>query len=151
MSVDSAVAAWKTHMQPYASKNIELGSPAVTSMADKGHGLDWLESFLEKCNDCTIDFITLHYYANPEDKNNLAAAFKKHIERAKDMLDRKKLNKPIWVTEVGILPGKPRGIEVDTAFMKEVIGWMGMYSFSPFVRFSPFGMGEWAGVESTMG
>jgi hypothetical protein len=62
ISVASAVTAWKQLMEPAKSlkDKMYLGSPAVTNGVN-GMGLDWLRDFMRQCNECSIDFICLHW------------------------------------------------------------------------------------------
>lgn len=62
MSPAKAVQKWNELIEPYAGK-AKLGAPAVSNSEDPGKGLEWLESFLTQCKDCTIDFIPIHWYA----------------------------------------------------------------------------------------
>jgi hypothetical protein len=63
IAVDAAVTAWKKFMDPAKTfkERMFLGSPAVTNSDAPGEGLDWLKSFMDKCNDCKVDFICVHW------------------------------------------------------------------------------------------
>jgi len=42
-----------------------LGSPAVSNSEGVGEGLAWLKTFMDKCDDCDIDFICVHWSVSP--------------------------------------------------------------------------------------
>lgn len=87
ISPQEAVAAWKTHMQPFAGK-AKLCSPAVSNGPN---GQPWLDQFMKLCNGCTVDCIAFHIY----DSATNIAYFKQYIT---EMGTR--YGKPTWVTEV---------------------------------------------------
>jgi hypothetical protein len=62
MSIGSAVAAWKQHMEPAKTlkEKMYLGSPAVTN-GGGSMGLNWLSDFMNACTGCNIDFICIHW------------------------------------------------------------------------------------------
>jgi hypothetical protein len=59
MTVSSAVHGWLREVAPLQQMGIKAGAPAVTQ-----RGFSWLEDFMSECQNCTIDFIPLHYYGN---------------------------------------------------------------------------------------
>ncbi|KAH8692545.1 glycosyl hydrolase catalytic core-domain-containing protein [Phaeosphaeriaceae sp. PMI808] len=95
MDTDRAVHAHRKHIQPLATQNLKIGSPAVTSAKGPGKGVSWLKEFLAKCNDCQIDFVVAHWYA--WDK----------LEDFKDYMQvmHATFCMPIWVTEFGVNQG----------------------------------------------
>ncbi|KAI8937966.1 hypothetical protein NX059_005647 [Plenodomus lindquistii] len=115
MSVGTAVAGWKQHMQPLKSAKgaMFLGSPAVTNSADTpSSGLGWLRSFMEQCTGCDIDFINIHWY----DSSPNVAYFKQHIQATRKIAQ----GRPIWITEF-----KPTGSDsAIKAFLEEVMPWL---------------------------
>lgn len=59
MSVAAAVKGWKSQVEPLQSMGVKVSAPAVTQ-----RGLGWLAEFMTACQNCTIDFIPLHWYGN---------------------------------------------------------------------------------------
>ena len=59
MSVSSAVHSWLREVAPLQKMGIKAGAPVVTQ-----RGFSWLADFMSECQNCTIDFIPLHYYGN---------------------------------------------------------------------------------------
>ncbi|KAK6000811.1 hypothetical protein QM012_003536 [Aureobasidium pullulans] len=116
MSPADAAAAYKTWMMPFAGK-AKLGSPAVTNGAN-GMGLDWLAAFLEACDGCQIDFVSIHWYADV----SLTDYFKSHVQNATDVAG----GKPVWVTEFA--PTGASDAQIST-FLEDVMPWMDSQSF----------------------
>ncbi|KAJ3563574.1 hypothetical protein NP233_g8856 [Leucocoprinus birnbaumii] len=56
-----AAALWAQFLQPLKQQGIRLGGPAVTAAPT---GKAWLTDFLSECNNCTIDFLPLHWYGS---------------------------------------------------------------------------------------
>lgn len=109
LNVDTAVAGYLEHMEPFAGK-VKLGSPAVTNGG--GHmGLSWLKSFISRCTSCTIDFVAIHWYNGGD-----VAAFKDYIMQAHEVGGYR----PVWVTE---FRGPGLG-EDEMMFLKEVLPWL---------------------------
>ncbi|GAA5953430.1 hypothetical protein JCM3765_005038 [Sporobolomyces pararoseus] len=94
LSPSAAASVWSSAMEPLATKNVKLVSPAVSNgvlTADgKPMGVPWMLEFLEACKDCTIDAVALHWY----DAASNLEYFQKYVEQA-----HAKLSKPIWLTE----------------------------------------------------
>ncbi|KAJ7213257.1 hypothetical protein C8J57DRAFT_1602109 [Mycena rebaudengoi] len=61
ISPAEAADLWKKYIEPLHNQGIRLGAPAVTSAPS---GRPWLVEFLAACNDCTIDFLPLHWYGD---------------------------------------------------------------------------------------
>jgi hypothetical protein len=69
----TAAQMWVDNIAPLADKGVKLGLPACTGGTG---GLPWLQQFLGNCSDlisangttqnCTYDFIPLHWYGNFE-------------------------------------------------------------------------------------
>jgi hypothetical protein len=59
--IDPSVAAqvWEREIVPLQKMGIKVGAPAMMLP-----GLDWLGNFTAACQDCTFDFIPLHFYGN---------------------------------------------------------------------------------------
>ncbi|KIM47691.1 glycoside hydrolase family 128 protein [Hebeloma cylindrosporum] len=54
---DQAAKLWLQFIEPLKASGVRLGGPAVTAS-----GRPWLNSFFQACNNCTIDFLPLHWY-----------------------------------------------------------------------------------------
>lgn len=61
IQVQDAMALWKEFIQPLKQHDIKLGGPAVTATST---GKQWLTEFLSACNQCSIDFLPLHWYGS---------------------------------------------------------------------------------------
>jgi len=59
ISVSAAVRDWQQEIAPLQNMGIKAGAPVVTQ-----RGLSWLQDFSAACQNCTFDFIPLHYYGN---------------------------------------------------------------------------------------
>ncbi|GAA5944403.1 glycoside hydrolase family protein [Sporobolomyces koalae] len=94
LSPTKAAELWSSAIQPFATKNVKLVSPAVSNgvKTDDGRpmGVPWLLEFLTACDKCTIDAVALHWY----DAATNMEYFKTYLEEA-----HTKLGKPIWLTE----------------------------------------------------
>lgn len=122
ISPSAAASAWKTYMQPYASSNVKLVSPAVTNGGGET-GLQWMSEFLGNCTGCTVDVIALHWYSS------YAPDFQNHVESAYNMF-----GKPIWVTEFGLTSSTDAQIE---SFLESAMPWMDSTSYVQ--RYAYFG------------
>jgi len=80
-----AAQLWKEHIQPLASQGYRLISPAPTNAQS---GTQWLTTFMNACNDCSISAVAAHWYGM--DPQNF-------IEHITDYHNRFGLN--VWVTE----------------------------------------------------
>lgn len=157
MTPDYAAHLWRELMEPYAGR-VRLGSPAVSNSEDPGKGLNWLSSFLERCTDCRIDFIAIHWYAESGDFEY----FKRCINKAHAVSKAAGFDVPIWVTEFG---APTYDLDVQVNFVKKATAWMGMLILTavfrnksnistdqnPLIeRYSYFGALEGAPVEAKM-
>ncbi len=106
----TAAQSYSQYMSGFPS-NVKLGAPAVSN-AGAPSGLTWLQSFLDACTHCQIDFIPIHWYS---DWNNVED-FQNHATTAYQMT-----GKPIWVTEFGTNDGDNQQIE---GFVQNVTSWM---------------------------
>jgi len=97
-----AATAWKSFIQPLASKGINLGAPAVTNGAS---GLPWLKEFIGNCTGCTINFIPIHWYADIPATNTYLQTYVAEFYTT--------FNKPIWITEFA---NTDSSISLDTSF-----------------------------------
>ncbi|KAG6371863.1 glycosyl hydrolase catalytic core-domain-containing protein [Boletus reticuloceps] len=85
MSPQDGISLWKQYIDPLKTQGYYLISPACTNDQT---GLDWMQSFVEGCTDCTIDAIAFHFYGTDP------RAFVEHATTLHETY-----NKPIWVTE----------------------------------------------------
>ena len=115
MPVASSVAAYKKHMQPFAGK-AKLGAPAVTN-GGAPYGLTYLQTFLDDCKGCTVDFINVHWYSN---KYAGATYFESYMQQVRKVAN----GRPIWVTEFGLTDDDPYTQDELIAFLKTVMAWM---------------------------
>jgi hypothetical protein len=124
MTPDFAVEKWHELVQPYAGQ-AKLGAPSVSNSETPGMGLDWLETFLNKCSDCTIDFIPIHWYAESGDFEY----FKQCVTNAHDVAKAAGFDVPVWVTEFG---APTPNVDVQVDFVNKATSWMGMCTLYPF-------------------
>lgn len=124
-----AAAGWQTYVQPLAGK-VSIGGPAVTN---GGYGtlpyigLGWLDSFLQDCAGCEIDFMPVHWYDNAS-----AAVFQNYLEEAYTRSG----NRSIWVTEFMLQDSEAAQI----AFLEAVMPWMDSQDW--IARYAYFGAFE---------
>lgn len=85
-NIDPTAAAqiWMREIEPLARMGIKLGSPACSSAPS---GLEWMQSFLRACSNCTVDFMAVHFYG---DFQGLASHIGQYVG---------KFNKTVWLTE----------------------------------------------------
>ncbi|HEV7963959.1 MAG TPA: sigma-70 family RNA polymerase sigma factor [Actinoplanes sp.] len=112
MSVEDALAAWPK----LEATGMRLGSPAVAYGGDTAGG--WLDRFMSGAKDkgLRVDFITVHWYGS-----DFSAAAVNQFLGYVDAVHRK-YQKPIWVTEYGLMnfsgsPKYPTGAQ-EAAFIK---------------------------------
>ena len=112
MTVTTAVEGWTEWMEPLKGK-VQLGAPGVSNSATDGMGLDWLKEFLEKCEDCTIDFVPVHWYGSAME----VEAFIKFVGEAFLVGGGRRL----WITEFGTQGGTA---EQKLRFLKEALRFL---------------------------
>ncbi|EEP76206.1 predicted protein [Uncinocarpus reesii 1704] len=113
MSPQSAAEAFKQYLTPLAGK-LQLGSPGVTN-GGGAMGLNWMQSFLDSCTDCKIDFLAIHWYSPAGE----VEGFKNHISQAIELGRSHGIDK-VWITEF-------QGLGDDQAqaeFIKQVVPWL---------------------------
>lgn len=110
ISPADAAAGYKTYMEPFAGQ-AKLGGPAVTNGGSPA-GLTWLGDFLEACNDCTIDFVPIHWY----DSATNFGYFVSYIQDAYIASG----NRTLWITEFGASGSD----EEQVAFLQSVMPWL---------------------------
>lgn len=96
MPIDEAVAAYREHLSPLHDQGFRVGAPAVTNGQGFELGNDWLFKFIQRCTDCNIDFIPIHWYGPA---TNIQGFFD-HLYGTFATF-----NKPIWITEFGVTDG----------------------------------------------
>lgn len=89
MSPERACAAWKDAIQPLAAKGYTLGAPCTSG---NPNGITWMKQFFECCSDCTIDFMTVHWYDIDLDN------FKSWVQKWHDEFG----NRDVMVTEFAV-------------------------------------------------
>ncbi|THV74823.1 hypothetical protein D6C78_08155 [Aureobasidium pullulans] len=134
MSPEDAASAFKTYMMPFAGQ-AKLGAPAVTN-GGGSMGLNWLSAFLEACDGCQIDFVSIHWY----DSASNTAYFKEHVQNATTVAG----GKPVWVTEFA--PTGASDSQVAT-FLEDVMPWMDSQDFVE--RYSYFMASDGALISGT--
>jgi hypothetical protein len=55
---NDAAALWMEFIQPFKQQGARLGGPAVTAAPI---GKQWLMDFFAECNNCSFDFLPLHW------------------------------------------------------------------------------------------
>ena len=85
-NIDPTTAAqiWMREIEPLSKMGIKLGSPACSSAPS---GITWMESFLQACSNCTVDFMAVHFYG---DFQGLASHVGQYVGT---------FNRTVWVTE----------------------------------------------------
>jgi len=110
LSPEAAASAYKEYMEPFAGK-AKICAPSVTN-GGGSMGLNWLKSFLESCQDCTIDCLNIHWYDSAENTEY----FKSHISDAADLAP----GKPIYVSEFAATGSDDQ----ISQFLEDVMPWM---------------------------
>ncbi|PNH60838.1 hypothetical protein VD0002_g6856 [Verticillium dahliae] len=92
LDASSAADAHIKHVNPF-SKQVKIGSPAVTNSNIPGQGLDWLKAWVDACDakGCVYDFCVVHWYSPLEAADTLFT----HIKQASEICG----GKPVWLTE----------------------------------------------------
>ncbi|KAI4134236.1 MAG: hypothetical protein LQ347_001688 [Umbilicaria vellea] len=126
LSPADAVTGWNANMQQFAGGATKLGSPGVTN-APAPQGLAWLQTFVQQCSGCQIDFLNIHWYCGSGDSVASAVAdFKDHVGKAIGQAN----GKPVWITEFRYI-----GSGSETDFINQVLPWLdatdgiGRYSY----------------------
>ena len=116
LSPADAAAAYKTYMMPFAGQ-AKLCAPAVTN-GGGAMGLDWLMAFIDECQGCQIDCVSIHWYSPLE----YADDFKVHVQNATDVSG----GKEVFVSEFAPTTGSDSDI---ASFLGDVMPWMDSQSF----------------------
>ncbi|RKF57282.1 Alkali-sensitive linkage protein 1 [Erysiphe neolycopersici] len=108
MTPEAAAIAYMKYLQPFAG-SFRLGAPAVTNGPD---GILWLDKFMQLCSQCTIDFMTVHWY----DSATNSEYFRSYLQQLHDLIGLYN----IWITEFSA-----RGtLEEQIKFLAENLPWM---------------------------
>ena len=116
MTVAEATEAYITHLEPFAG-TLLLGAPAITNGLLPGVGPDYLAAFLDACANCTVDFVTLHYYGDVLN----STAFTEYVQYIWT-----RFRKPIWITEFGAEGGSPVQVQL---WLQGVLLWLDAQPF----------------------
>ncbi|CUA67338.1 hypothetical protein RSOLAG22IIIB_13398 [Rhizoctonia solani] len=82
----SAPTAAQWYIQHINQLQIKKATPAVTSSATPGKGLDWTADFISACaGHCQFDFINIHWYGHNFNE------FKSHVQKAHSRFPNHKL------------------------------------------------------------
>lgn len=85
LSAQRGAELWRAYLQPLKAQGLRLGSPAPTNAPA---GKIWLQDFLTACGDCTVDFMTTHWYGIN------STQFVNYLQDIHNTFQR-----PVWVTE----------------------------------------------------
>lgn len=108
MTPEAAVIAYMKYLQPFAG-SFRLGAPAVTNGPN---GILWLNKFVQLCSECTIDFITVHWYDSASNSEYLRS----YLQQVHNQIGPQN----IWITEFSA-----RGtLEEQSKFLAENLPWM---------------------------
>jgi len=126
LAVPSAISLWNRALAPLAAKGEKLCSPATTWNPS---GLQWLQSFINECPQCTFDYVCVHWYGTAlQDFQNYVNTW--HLT----------FNKPILVTEFGLENfngGSQPSASDFTSFYEAAIPWLNEQTF--VLAYFPFG------------
>lgn len=89
LTPEQAAELWRQLMEPFAGR-AKLGAPAVSN-----DGWQWINAFLTQCENCTIDFVPIHWY-NPWWQTA-------DLENWVKMICGLPGNRSVWVTEVSVV------------------------------------------------
>lgn len=117
-----AAAAYLTYLQPF-NNLANLGAPSISN-ADTG--LPWLRQFLALCSNCSIDFVSVHWY----DSASNFAYFVNYMEEVREVA----AGRDIWITEFEGYGS----VDDQIAFLEAAVEWLN--GEDSFVRYA------WAGA-----
>jgi hypothetical protein len=122
MSPSEAAQNYRKYLTPIADR-ATLVSPAVTNADGDSLGLNWMAQFLEKCHDCKIKIMAVHWYGDT------AEDFKEYVKKAQTLASNFGLNE-VWVTEFALnqvlkfQPPHDPAPEVSAKFLQSVLPWL---------------------------
>ncbi|POS84953.1 hypothetical protein EPUL_004576, partial [Erysiphe pulchra] len=108
MTPEAAVIAYMKYLQPFAG-SFRLGAPAVTNGPN---GVLWLDRFMQLCSECTIDFMTVHWYDSASNSEYLRS----YLQQVYDLMGPRN----IWITEFSA----SGSLEEQSKFLAENLPWM---------------------------
>lgn len=120
MSPEDACATWKDAIQPLAAKGYTLGAPCSSG---NPNGITWMKKFFECCADCTIDFMTVHWYDIDLDN------FKSWVQQWHDDFG----NRDVMVTEFAV--------QVRSLILRNQISAFIYFNLLELQRWRPEGFG----------
>ncbi|KAL8836810.1 MAG: hypothetical protein Q9170_002771 [Blastenia crenularia] len=115
LSVDDVVQMFKKSMQPFADEGITVSSP--TTLQTDGD-FEWLESFLQACDGCSIGFLAIHYMNTYND--GAANELKTTLSRAHDLAIKYKIPGGVWLDNFEVVGS----VEQQKSFLQEVVPWV---------------------------
>lgn len=115
MTLNDSVAAFQKYIQPYAGKML-LGAPAVTNSGPPG-GLTYLQSWLNACQGCQVDFVPIHWYSN---KYAGLPYLQSQVNEAIKVAN----GRPVWITEFGLTNENPYTSAELQSFLSSAMEWL---------------------------
>ncbi|PFH49053.1 glycoside hydrolase family 128 protein [Amanita thiersii Skay4041] len=122
-----AALLWKQYIQPLKDLGVRLGAPAVTAAPT---GRPWLTQFFKACDECTIDFLPIHWYGSG------VGAFTDYVYDVHNAFPQY----PIWITEYAeISPNVTVVLDFmnQTTTLLESLDWVERYSWFGYFRPKP--------------
>ena len=104
---DTAAAIWLREIEPLKNLGIKLGSPATQGGSS---GTDWLASFFYNCQNCTIDFVTVHWYGDFEGMASHCGELYANFGK-----------RPLWVTEFALAN---TDLQDTQSFYNQSVNWL---------------------------
>ncbi|KAL9596293.1 MAG: hypothetical protein Q9219_005888 [cf. Caloplaca sp. 3 TL-2023] len=115
LSVDKVVSMFKKSMQPFAERGISVSAP--TTLQNDGD-FEWLESFLQACDGCTIGFLAIHYFN--QYSANAANDIKTTLNRANDLAIKYKIPGGVWLDNFEVTGS----VEQQKGFLQQIVPWL---------------------------
>jgi len=108
----TAAGLWRQYMEPLKSQGYRLGSAATSS---NPNGIDWTNTFISTCPDCSIDFMCLHWYGTTVDD------FTTYVT-----LWHTTYNMNVWITEFACQNFVNLDQQCDDipGFMSQAVSWL---------------------------
>ena len=113
LTAQQAAALWPQLEEIARRKNLKIVGPAMNYCGNcvtegQSDPIEYLDEFFAACQDCQVDYISIHWYACSGE------ALQWYIDRFK------KYGKPIWMTEIACWEGSPT-MEQQKAYMIEAV------------------------------
>ncbi|KAJ5738596.1 hypothetical protein N7493_001751 [Penicillium malachiteum] len=106
--------------EPDMSSQADMSaSDAATYYKNTDEGLDWLDSFLDDCNDCSVSAIAIHWYGGS------VSDVKTFVNEAIDLASGYSISE-VWLTEFGLSSDEDGISDLSTTaiFLKEASKWL---------------------------